>query len=129
MNEPKRKWILARLDDPKVTGGKVGYVETPGEVSGICAGTNTPVNYKKPNFYPVSSVALNFDAARKAGWFVQKIMPKAQVVTRVAKEETIDKPIIKVDKPEVCPKCGGKRRGRGYTHTVDCTENKKIKGV
>lgn len=118
----RREIILARLNDPMVIGGKIGYVETPGDIEGVCDGTGVKITYKKDPLYPITAVAVNRDAAIQAGWF-DKQRPLPQPEPKEPKiGPIVDQPKPKpIDKPKTCPKCGGKRRGRGYSHMESCT--------
>lgn len=127
------KTMLAKYKDPKVTGGKIGHVFTPGSISGVCAGTGVDVTYEPDNLYKVAEVAVDMAAAKLAGWFAK---PKAENPAPPIDIDDIEIPDecpppvpTKIVKPQKCPKCGGLRRGRGFTHETNCPLKVEVKTV
>lgn len=124
------KTILAKLKDPMVPG-KIGFVFTPGPLTGVCAGTGVELTYQADRLYQVSEVATDFQAAIKAGWFARTVavaapIDKVDTDIDVLINQPYATPAVKpktVAKPPKCPKCNGPRRGRGYTHTATCENN------
>ncbi len=122
--------LVAKLEDPKVAGGKIGFVNTPGPVKGVCAITGVEVTYEKDPLYPVAAVVVNMSAARSAGWLDSPLF----AVIEEEQSETVDTPSApsqkrtppKSKKPKTCPECGGKRRGRGYIHGTGCSLDSRL---
>lgn len=125
------KHIFARFNDSMVLGGKVGMVVTPGPEIGTCEGTGEELSYRPDCLYEVLGVAKDLNAARAAGWFDRPVemtpdpIPEPQVV--VKEEDTEGK--ADFPKParrdELCPECGGPRRGRGYAHKDGCSKDSR----
>ncbi len=132
------KTILAKVNDPMVSGGKIVHVFTPGSLTGTCAGTGVELTYERDSLYPVTAVAVDMEAARLAGWFAKAVKKVPTTVEEVAAAEAelqeedivlpsaLQKPPTGPPKPKTCPKCGGPRRGRGYTHASNCENKSKV---
>jgi hypothetical protein len=117
--------IYARLDDPKVQGGVIGLLSSPGPEKGTCEGTGEDISYCPHPFHPVLAVAKDMDAARIAGWFERIQDERILPVTAEDKSLESPTPAIVVVKADTCSECGGPRRGRGYTHKEGCSLNSR----
>jgi hypothetical protein len=116
--------IQCHLDDPAVPNGKVGftrkardeetYLELPCDVCGIS------LKFIEHPDYNILAVAC---MGCQQNWIpCVQYQPKSTVPNTNEGE----KPINKV-KDITCPKCGGLRKGRGYTHKSDCPSKSQKK--
>jgi hypothetical protein len=106
--------LEAHVHDPMVEGGKSVMVKEGGEEHMPCATCGIDVNFAPHEIGIVDKVACSPECAIAA--FPSVNLP----ATVVVKAQT---------NTDVCSVCGGPSRGRGYTHTPECTFNKKIKSV
>jgi len=84
-----------------------------GEEKSKCKSCKKSFRYTKPKFGEIKNIACSFDCAKVLG-FTGKFDISKYMLTHESKNKTKEH--------NICPKCGGKARGRGYSHTEDCPE-------
>ena len=101
--------VQAFLDDPKVDGGKTGLIQSGpiegAKLQGECDVCGKHLTFRRHSHYEIMAVACS---SCKPSWISTVDWDKHQPVS--------SKPIA----PN-CEKCGGPRKGRGYSHKPDCS--------
>lgn len=97
---------------------RITLLDTIGDEVFKCENCGKQQYYTKPIFGNIEKIACSSKCAKEMGFF-----GKLDLSRYSCSSDKSSKTKTRKTAGGTCSKCGGKKRGRGYSHTEDCTEN------